>query len=193
MNIGLLFGSFNPIHIGHLVLANYFVEYKPFAEIWFIVTPQNPFKKEENLVLPQQRLAMVSSAISSEPRFRASDVEFTLPRPSYTIDTLDILSRNHPQHRFSLIMGSDNLTSLHRWKSSEKIVNQYSIVVYPRTGHPLPEKTTLSHPHITLVEAPLLDISSTFVREGLIAGKNLRFFLPPSVYEYICTHHLYGT
>ncbi len=193
MNVGLLFGSFNPVHIGHLVLANYFVEFEPFEEIWFIVTPQNPFKEEEELALPQHRLTMVSQAIATEPRFRVSDVEFTLPRPSYTIDTLEVLSVKHPLNRFSIIMGSDNLANLHRWKSYQNLISSYPIIVYPRSGYSLPNISSPYPSKITPVEAPLLDISSTFVRKGLMTGKNLRFLLPAGIYEYIRSHHLYGT
>jgi nicotinate-nucleotide adenylyltransferase len=192
MNIGLFFGSFNPVHIGHLALANYLLEFVPFREIWFIVSPQNPFKTEEALAPARQRLAMVSQSVSPESRFKVSDVEFDLPRPSYTIDTLEVLSHRHPQSRFSLIMGSDNLTRLDRWKSWNELAGRYPIVVYPRPGHPVLERSELPHPNITVVEAPLLDLSSTLLREGLMAGKNLRFLMPPGIYEYIRANHLYG-
>lgn len=192
MNIGLLFGSFNPIHVGHLALASYLLEFVPFDEIWFVVSPQNPFKGEEELVTPHHRLQMVSRAIKPETRFRACDAELSLPVPSYSIDTLNHLTQHYPGHDFSLIIGSDNLTHMERWKASQEILTRFHLVVYPRPGHPIPDSSPVPRDRFTIAHAPLLDISSTWIRENLAGGKKLKFFLPPGIYDYIQSHHLYN-
>lgn len=189
LNTGLLFGSFNPIHIGHLALANYMLEYTSLDEIWFMVSPHNPFKESNGLADEAKRLNMVELAIEAEPRFRACNLEFELPRPSYTINTLKKLSELYPSHRFTIIMGSDNLLSIDRWKDASTIITGYPILVYPRPGYDvgfLPENS-----NIQIIKAPLLDISSTMIREGLAQGKELRFLLPAGIYNYIHKNRLY--
>ncbi|MGM0375311.1 MAG: nicotinate (nicotinamide) nucleotide adenylyltransferase [Bacteroidota bacterium] len=188
---GLLFGSFNPIHIGHLALANYLLEYAPFDDLWFIVSPQNPFKNENDLAPPHHRLEMTRLGTNEEPRFFASDIEFQLPRPSYTIHTLRKLSDSYPSHKFSLIIGSDNLQTIGRWIESNEILEHYPLAVYPRPGFPVNKNPSHLSGKTTIFDPPLLDISSTFIREGIRQGKQLRFLVPPGIYDYIISHKLY--
>jgi len=190
-NTGLLFGSFNPIHIGHLALANYLLEYAPFDELWFIVSPQNPFKDENDLAPPHHRLEMAKIATQEEPRFWASDVEFHMPRPSYTIHTLRKLSESHPSHIFSLIIGSDNLRTIERWTESKEILAQFPLAVYPRPGYPVNENTSLPSENTKIFNPPLLDLSSTFIRKGIGEGRQLRYLVPTGVYDYIISSKLY--
>lgn len=189
LNTGLLFGSFNPIHIGHLALANYIVEYSYLDEIWFMVSPHNPFKESNGLADESKRFKMVELAIEAEPRFRACDLEFQLPRPSYTINTLKKLDELYPAHRFTIIMGSDNLLSLNRWKDASAILTGYPILVYPRPGYDAGR--LFAHSNIQIIKAPLLDISSTLIREGVAQGKALRFLLPAGIFNYIKQERLY--
>lgn len=183
MKTGLFFGSFNPVHIGHLVLANYIVEYCGMNEIWFVVSPQNPLKKSNVLLPDYQRLELVHLAVDDDPRFKVCDIEFSLPKPSYTIDTLTYLKEKYQGNRFSLIMGMDNLVSLPKWKNYKKILTDYEIIVYPRTGfsynHNFPEAD------IKITDAPLMEISSSFIRESIRNKKNVRFFLPYKVYKTV--------
>lgn len=188
---GLLFGSFNPIHIGHLALANYILEYSYLDEIWFIVSPQNPFKESASLEDEDKRLQMVEMAIKEEPRFKACDIEFSLPKPSYTINTLEKLTKEYPDRIFSIIMGSDNLIDIEKWKKSDEIVSSFPLIVYPRPGYPI--KKQISATKIEIIEAPLFDISSTIIRKAFDDGKKLRYLLPDGVFQYISDHKLYGT
>lgn len=186
---GLLFGSFNPIHIGHLALANFILEYAPLDEIWFVVSPQNPFKESNELIDEDKRLTMVELAIKPESRFKACNIEFSLPKPSYTINTLKKLQEAYPLNRFHIIMGGDNLLSINRWKNADEIISGFHILVYPRPGfkiQDIPQKGD-----IRILEAPLLDISSTFIRQGLSEGKKLRFLLPDAVFKFIEAEGLY--
>ncbi|MGE4587654.1 MAG: nicotinate (nicotinamide) nucleotide adenylyltransferase [Mangrovibacterium sp.] len=189
MKIGLYFGTFNPIHIGHLAVANYMVEFTEVSQLWFVISPQNPFKKKQNLLKDYHRLEMVNLAIEGDDRFRASSVEFKLPRPSYTIDTLTYLQEAHPAHEFYLIMGSDNLKHLHKWKNHEQILQHYHLLVYPRPGDK-PEEL-LQHPHIRHVEAPLMEISASFIRRAIAKGKNISCFIPPRAYRYLQEMNFY--
>ena len=183
LKIGLYFGSFNPVHIGHMAIANYMVEYAGIDQLWFVVSPQNPHKRKENLLNDIDRLEMVHLAVDDDYRFRVSDIEFRLPKPSYTIDTLTHLSEKYPDHHFSIIMGSDNLESMHKWKNSDAILAKYGIIVYPRPGF---NKNNLGgFPKITIADAPLMEVSSSYIREALREGKNVRHFLPPKVWSYI--------
>lgn len=181
MKIGLFFGSFNPVHIGHLIIANVMQDRTDLDEIWFVVSPQNPFKKQKSLLHEFDRLKMVELAIADHFYFRASDVEFHMPRPSYTIDTLTYLSEKHPNHQFRLIVGSDNLTHFNKWKNFEVILEHYGLYVYPRPG----ELQDLKHPNIRYVEAPLMDISATFIRDSIKKGHSVKYLLPQSVEDYI--------
>ncbi|KAF5065032.1 putative nicotinate-nucleotide adenylyltransferase [anaerobic digester metagenome] len=180
---GLFFGSFNPIHFGHLCIAEYMVEFGGLKEVWFIVSPHNPLKDKATLLSDQYRLEMVEAAIANDERFRVSDIEFRMPRPSYTIDTLARLSEQHPDRQFVLIAGTDVLPSFHKWKNYEQLLDQYRLMIYPRHGdedHPL-----LSHPSITVVNAPRIEISASFIREAIKNGKNIRYFLPDKVMKII--------
>lgn len=187
MKIGLFFGSFNPIHIGHLIIANTIYDRSELDEVWFVVSPQNPLKKRKSLIHEFDRLKMVELAIGDNFHFRASDVEFHMPRPSYTIDTLTYLSEQYPNHQFSIFLGSDNLNQFKKWKNYEQILEHYQIYVYPRPG----EKLTFDHPAFQEVDAPLLDISATFIRESIQNEQSVKYLLPEKVEEYIRDRKLY--
>jgi nicotinate-nucleotide adenylyltransferase len=193
--IGLYFGSFNPIHIGHLAIAGYMTEFTPLEQIWFVVSPQNPLKKKDSLLDDYQRLYMVQLAIGDNSHIKASDIEFNLPVPSYTIDTLAYLEEKYPQHRFSLVMGEDNLYTLHKWKNVEELISKCQIFVYPRPHSPRPESAQLDlilkNIKIHWSKAPLMDISGSFIRNGIIKGKNMSYFLAPLVWKYIEEMHFY--
>lgn len=181
--IGLFFGSFNPIHAGHLILANYMVEFTSMSELWFVVSPQNPFKESKTLLPEIHRYALVDRAVEKEDRFKASNIEFKLPKPSYTIDTLAHLIEKYPNFEFSLIMGQDNLTHLHKWKNSDVLVEQHKIYVYPR---PFAKAGKLDkHPNIQLVNAPQIEISASFIRDAIKAKKDVSWFLPKGAWTYI--------
>lgn len=191
--IGLFFGSFNPIHIGHLILANYILEYSDMQELWFVVSPQNPFKDKKSLLNDHNRLDMVELAIKNYPKMRASNVEFSLPTPSYTIDTLTYLQEKYPNVSFSLIMGEDNLGSLHKWKNYELILKNHQIIVYPRIveqgrnteAFESLRLTTLKHENIQQIKAPVIELSATEIRTMIKEGKNVRPMLPPEVFDYL--------
>lgn len=190
--VGLFFGSFNPIHIGHLVIAEYMAEFTPLQEIWFVVSPRNPLKKKETLLVENQRIRMVRLAIEYDTRFKASSIEFNLPRPSYTINTLAHLNEKHPNMEFSLILGLDNLATLHKWKNYEVLLKNYKIYVYPRVssgGEPLAALAT--HPSVVVTDAPIVELSSTFIRKAISEGKTIKHMVPPQVGDYIKEMHFY--
>ena len=190
LKIGLYFGSYNPIHIGHLAIANYMVEFTDIDQLWFVVSPQNPFKKKENLLADYHRLELVNRAIENDDRFRASNIEFSLPKPSYTIDTLTYLQERHPDYSFSILMGSDNLESFYKWKNSEIIIENYGIIVYPRPGFDLtkvPEHKNIS----VAMDAPLMEISSSFIRNAIKEGKDIRHFMPEKAWIYLDEMNFY--
>lgn len=188
--VGLYFGSYNPIHIGHLAIANYMVEYTDIDQLWFVVTPQNPFKKKNNLLDDYQRLEMVHRAIEGDDRLRASDIEFRLPKPSYTVDTLAYLKDRHPNHHFVIMMGSDNLENFHKWKNYASIVENFGVIVYPRPGFDRAKVQT--HKNIKVAEgAPLMEVSSSFVRKAIHEGKDIRYFLPQKTGEYLDEMNFY--
>lgn len=182
MYIGLYFGSFNPVHHGHLIIAGFITAHTPLDQVWFVVSPQNPFKISQSLLNEYQRLHLVKTAIEGEPKLRASDIEFHLPKPSYTIDTLAYLEEKYPQHRFAVIMGSDSFQNLHKWKNATVLMQRYPIFVYKRAGF---EVTAPPSPHITILDAPLLQISATQLREMIKQGKSVRYMVPDSVKEEI--------
>lgn len=184
MNVGLFFGSFNPIHIGHVAIANYMVEFTDIQELWFVITPHNPVKKKSSLLDNYQRLHMVELAIESYTAMRTSTVEFSLPQPSYTVHTLAHLHQKFPTYTFSLIMGADNLENFHTWKNYEYILETCKILVYKRPFYTIPE-TYQNHASITIVDAPLMEISSSFIRKSIADNKNIAAFLPFKVWDYI--------
>lgn len=184
--IGLFFGSFNPIHIGHLILANYILENSDMEELWFVVSPQNPFKEKKSLLKDHHRLDMVQLAVKNYPKMRASNVEFSLPKPSYTIDTLAYLHEKYPGYSFSLIMGEDNLNSLSKWKNAEMLIKNHQIIVYPRIFEgEKKDHEYLQHENINLIKAPMIELSATEIRDMIKNGKNVRPMLPPEVYTYL--------
>lgn len=189
MKVGLYFGTYNPIHIGHLAIANYLVAYSEIEQLWFVISPQSPFKTKKKLLDNYQRLEMVNRAIENDHRFRASSIEFKLPVPSYTIDTLTYLKEEHPLHEFYLIMGADNLVYIDKWKNAEVILKDYNILVYPRPG--FDKETLKSHPHIQFINAPNMEISSSFIRQAIAAGKDVRHFLPPKTWQYLDEMNFY--
>ncbi|PZX15171.1 nicotinate-nucleotide adenylyltransferase [Breznakibacter xylanolyticus] len=189
-HIGLLFGSFNPIHIGHLALANYMRETQAMDEIWLVVSPQNPFKISNDLTSGDQRLRMVQIALRNRPHYRACDVEMSMPVPSFTIDTLRVLEQQHPDVNFSLIMGTDIIQSIPQWRNGQEIVARYRLYVYPRPGYDLPDLEAT--PNVVVTDAPMLDVSSTFIRQHLKNGKDMCFYLPAGVDDYIREHALYS-
>lgn len=181
--IGLYFGTFNPIHVGHVIIAQYMLEFTELDEVWFVVTPHNPFKKKSTLLDDYTRLELVRRAVEQNDRLRVSDIEFGLPKPSYTIDTLAYLGEKYPDYDFALIMGSDNIATLHKWKNGDVILERHSIYVYPRYGTEKAED--FSHPHIHFTEAPIIQLSSSFIRSAIAEGKNVSGMLPGSVWEEI--------
>jgi|SRR5690606_39175820 len=191
MKVGLYFGTFNPIHIGHLAIANHMAEYSDLEQIWFVVTPQSPFKTKQSLLDNHQRFEMVYRATEAYPKLKPSDIEFNLPQPNYTVNTLAYLQEKYPQHDFSLIMGEDNLKSLHKWKNYEVILEHHHVYVYPRISDGNIETQFDKHPHIHLVNAPIMEVSSTFIRSAIKDRKNIRPLLPQPVWEYIDEMHFY--
>jgi nicotinate-nucleotide adenylyltransferase len=190
MKTGLFFGSFNPVHIGHMALANYFVEFTDISQLWFVISPHNPLKKKESLLADHLRYEMIELAIADDNRFHICDIEFRMPKPSYTIDTLGYLKEKYPQHEFVLIMGSDGLPTFDKWKNFKQIETDYQRYIYPRKLNQ-PVNFT-NYPNITVIEnAPLIDISSTLIRQAIKEGKNMRFFLPEKVAEFIDLYNLY--
>lgn len=189
--IGLFFGTFNPIHVGHLIIANHMVEFSDLDEVWFVVTPHNPHKKKKTLLEDHHRLAMVRIAVEEYPKMQASNVEFDLPQPNYTVNTLVHLEEKYPEKNFSLIMGEDNLKSLHKWKNYEVILERYSIYVYPRISEGTVETQFDNHKKIKKVDAPIIELSSTFIRKGIKAGKNIRPMLSAEVWTYLDEMNFY--
>ena len=188
MKTGLFFGSFNPVHIGHMAIANYMAEFTDLDEVWFIVTPHSPFKKKHTLLDNYQRLELLNRAIADDTKMRVSDIEFRLPVPSYTIDTLTYLSEKYPEHDFVLIMGADGLPMFHKWKNAEEISQRYERYIYPRPGFlpPYPDFTNCK-----IVDAPQMDISASFIRNAIKEKKNVRHFLPKVVFEYLDEMNFY--
>ncbi|WP_435253741.1 nicotinate (nicotinamide) nucleotide adenylyltransferase [Tenacibaculum sp. A30] len=190
-NIGLYFGTFNPIHIGHLIIANHMVEYSDLDEIWMVVTPHNPFKKKSSLLDNHHRLDMVYLATEEYEKIQPSDIEFRLPQPNYTINTLAHISEKHPNYTFSLIMGEDNLKSLHKWKNYEAILEDYHIYVYPRVSEGIVENQFKNHEKIHRVDAPIVEVSSTMIRKAIKEEKNCKPLLPYKVWKYIDEMNFY--
>jgi nicotinate-nucleotide adenylyltransferase len=189
--IGLYFGTFNPIHVGHLIIANYLVEFSDLDEVWMVVTPHNPLKKKNSLLDDIHRLTMVRIAVEEYPKLKASNIEFDLPQPNYTVNTLVHLEEKYPTSQFCLIMGEDNLKNFHKWKNYEVILERYSIYVYPRISEGKVESQFSGHPSITKVDAPIMELSSTFIRKAIKNGKQIRPMLPHSVWKYLDEMNFY--
>lgn len=189
MKIGLFFGSFNPVHIGHMIIANYLYQYTDLDKIWLVVSPHNPLKNKKSLANDYDRLHLVNLAIGDNPHLQSSNIEFSLPIPSYTIDTLTYLKEKYPKYHFHLIMGSDNILSIHKWKNYELLLRDYEIFIYRRPGS---ESTLFSEqPNIHYIDAPLLDISSTQIRAMIQEGKSIQYLVPDTVYHYLLNSSLY--
>ena len=189
MNVGLFFGSFNPIHSGHLIIANIMMETTDLDEIWFVVSPQNPFKRRGSLLHEFDRIDMVNQAIYDNYNMRSSDIEFSMPKPSYTIDTLTNLSSKHTNKKFSLIIGEDNLSHFPKWKSSDQLLQNYQLYVYPRPN--VQPSKLHSHPNVKMVEAPLIDISATFIRRCIQSDLSIKYLVPEAVEEIIMARRFY--
>jgi nicotinate-nucleotide adenylyltransferase len=190
MKIGLYFGTFNPIHAGHLIIANHMAEYSGLDQVWLVVTPHNPLKKKSTLLEDHHRLQMVFLATEDYPKLKPSDIEFRLPQPNYTVNTLVHLQEKFPTHEFSLIMGEDNLNSLHKWKNYEVLLQNHDIYVYPRINTEAITPEIAAATRIFRIDAPVIEISSTFIRNSIKAGKNVRPLLPEKVWQYVA-HNLF--
>lgn len=188
--IGLFFGSFNPIHTGHLIIAEYMATRTDLEQVWFVVSPHNPLKLRSTLANDFDRLHMVQMAIDDNPRLKASNIEFSLPKPSYTIDTMVYLHEKYPQHQFSLIMGSDNLRSISKWKNYELLLERYIIHVYKREGMPI-DSSLIPTADIRIYDVPMLDISSTYIRQSIADGLSIRYMVPESIYQFLDGSRLY--
>jgi nicotinate-nucleotide adenylyltransferase len=187
--VGLFFGSFNPIHIGHVILASYVVDHSDLDQIWFVVSPQNPFKEKSSLLAFHHRYAMVQATVEDDARLRACDIESKLDQPSYTVNTLVVLSEKHPEIQFTLIMGGDNLASFHKWKNYEAILQNYSILCYSR---PESGKAELAnHLKVTVLDAPQMDYSSSLLRNMIKEGKTVQYLMPPKAWAYLDEMNLY--
>jgi nicotinate-nucleotide adenylyltransferase len=191
--IGLFFGSFNPIHVGHLLIANHMVSHTDLKEIWFVVSPHNPHKKKASLLKEYHRLAIVNEAIDDNPLFKASDIEFNLPQPSYTVETLAHLKEKYPDHLFSILMGEDNLRSFHKWKNYKLILEQNPIFIYPRvltiqeleSGKAIEQNELVNHPNITLTDAPVMKVSSSLIRKLIKDGKSTKYLMTEPARKYV--------
>lgn len=188
MRVGLFFGSFNPIHVGHLAIANVMAQSDAIDQVWFVVSPQSPFKKAKDLAHEFDRYDMVEAAIYDNPLLRVTDIEFSMPKPSYTVDTLAYLTDKHPNHTFTLIIGEDNLTHFNKWKNHNVILKEYGLLVYPR---PQSKHSSVSHTNIKKIEAPIFDISATFIRNLLRKNKSIKYLVPDAVITLITTRKLY--
>lgn len=189
MKVGLFFGSFNPVHTGHMVLANYMREFTDLDKIWFVISPHNPLKNKKSLLDERQRLQMVRIAIGDNNKFKASDVEFKLQQPSYTVNTLAYLKEKYPKNTFVLIMGADNLQSFHKWKNYEEIIKYHEIYVYPRKDSE--EALLTRYKNVKFVNAPVMEIASTMIRAAIREKKDVRYFVPDAVWNYIREMHFY--
>ena len=191
MKIGLFFGTYNPIHVGHLIIANHLAEHSDLDQVWLVVTPQSPHKTKQSLLDDHQRLELVFRATKDFPKLVPSAIEFNLPQPNYTVHTLAYLEEKHPEHQFALIMGEDNLRSLPKWKNADVIMGNYPIYVYPRKLKTASDSVSYSSETVTHIHAPIMEISSTFIRQQIKDGKNIKPLLPLAVWDYIDEMNLY--
>lgn len=187
--VGLFFGSFNPVHVGHMIIANHMAQHADLDEIWMVVSPHNPLKAKASLAKDRDRLHLVQLAIGDNPRIKASDIEFGLPKPSYTIDTLTYATEKYPDKDFVLLMGGDNLATLHKWKNYELLLSNYEICVYRRPSYELGDLQY--HEHVTVVDAPLLEISASFIRKLIKEGKSIQYLVTDAVYHYLQDSNMY--
>jgi len=187
--IGLFFGSFNPVHVGHMIIANFIVEHSSLDQLWMVVSPHNPFKEKKSLAKDYDRLHLVNLAIGDNPKIKASDIEFSLDKPSYTIDTLSFLDEKYPDYEFALIMGGDNLKSFHKWKNYEAILKHHDIYVYRRPGYELGELA--EHESVTVLDAPLLEISASYIRKQIKEDKSFQYLVTDEVYKYLLDNPIY--
>ena len=190
MKVGLFFGTYNPVHVGHMVIANYMVEFTDLDQVWMVVTPQNPFKQKESILADYDRLHLINLAIDDDIKLRSSDIEFSLPQPNFTATTLIYLKEKFPKHKFALIMGADNLNHFHKWKNYEEIIANHELYVYPRLecneGGELK-----NHKNVIIVDAPIMKVSSSFIRNAIKSGKNVAHYMPKKVAEYIDEMNFY--
>lgn len=191
MKIGLYFGTFNPIHVGHLTIANHLAEHSDLDKVWFVVTPHSPFKKKSTLLDNRQRYEMVYLATKDYQKLEPSDIEFNLPQPNYTINTLIHLQEKFPKYKFALIMGEDNLKSFHKWKNYEMILENHDIYVYPRISKGVVDHKFQDHKKIHRINAPIMELSSTFIRKSIKSGKNIRPMLPEHVWNFVDEMNFY--
>jgi len=191
MKIGLFFGTFNPIHIGHMIIANYMVEFSDLEQVWFVVTPRSPFKQKATLLSNHHRLALANIAVENYPKLKTSDIEFNLPQPNYTINTLIHIEEKFPNNQFCLLLGEDNLKGFQKWKNYETILKNYELYVYPRISEEKTAPEFLNHPKIHRVNAPIVQISSTFIRKSIKDKKDISTMLPFNVWKYIDEMNFY--
>ncbi|RZJ72414.1 nicotinate (nicotinamide) nucleotide adenylyltransferase [Flavobacterium sp.] len=191
MKVGLYFGTFNPIHVGHLIIANHVAEFTSLDQVWMVVTPHNPLKKKSTLLDDYTRLELVRLATEDYPKLEPTDIEFKLPQPNYTVNTLAHLEEKFPAYEFSLIMGQDNIESIHKWKNFEVILERYDILVYPRISSSDPISEVTNHARVSYIDAPIVEISSTFIREAIQNKKSPKALLPDKVWDYIDHNNLY--
>jgi len=188
---GLFFGSFNPVHIGHLIIANYLTEHSDLNEVWLVVTPHNPHKQKKTLLSDHHRLSMVRLATENYPKLKACNIEFGLPQPNYTVNTLALLQEKYSDRKFVLLMGEDNIATFHKWKNYEAILQYYQIYVYPRISSKKAREEIINHPAVQTIKAPIIELSATQIRQDIQAGKNVRPMLPPEVFQYIDEMNFY--
>jgi len=186
--IGILGGSFNPVHIGHIILASYLCQWRYVDKVWLTLSPQNPLKDPRGLIPDMKRLAMLNIATRNIGGIETCDIELSMPRPSYTIDTLDVLSKRHPKKHFKLIIGSDNWLIFNKWREYHRILDQYGVIVYPRPGYDIDK---IAVDGMEIAHAPLVNLSSTFIRQAISLNKDMSLFVPAGVYKYICDNKLY--
>jgi len=191
MKIGLFFGTFNPIHIGHMIIANYMVEFSDLDEVWFVITPLSPFKQKSTILSNHHRLAIANIAVENYSKLKTTDVEFNLPQPNFTINTLVHIEEKFPQHQFCLIMGKDNLKGFHKWKNYETILKNYELYVYPRISEDIVDPQFTNNPKINNVNAPIIEISSTLIRKAIKEHKDISTMLPVNVWKYIDEMNFY--
>lgn len=190
MKVGLFFGSFNPVHVGHLIIANHLISNSDLDKLWMVISPQNPLKEKASLAKDYDRLHLMNLALEEDPRIKATDIEFYLPKPSYTIDTMTYLHERYPQHEFVLIMGGDNIATLHKWKNYQLLLSNYKIYVYERPGYEMGE--LIDHENVEIVkDTPMLDISASFIRKCIKEGKSIRYMVPDVVFNYLDGSNMY--